>query len=151
MKAIFSLKALALFWTGLLAAVGSGAVALQLTMPPPPLPPPVIAAAAPAMVAPAAPPSPTVAPVPFENHSLLAMLPPPRPVPHPSAPLPVPPVPPPPRHFARVETHRAMPVYAAEPVPAYDPVGWGRADPYAGLYARARPYAYPGPQTYYGW
>ena len=148
-KTIFSLKALAIGWAGLVGALGAGAVALQITTPPP-APPPVMAAAAAIEPPPLLAPVPSVTPLPFENRSLLAMLPPPRVATHPPAPLPVPPVPPP-RRLARVEARRPVPVYAAEPEPAYDPVGWGRGGPYPNLYARARPYAYPGAQAYYGW
>ena len=149
MRTVFSLKGLALCWTGLLVALGAGGVALQLTTPPP-APAPVMLEAATAVVEPAPAPAPSVAPLPFENRSLLAMLPPPRPAIHLPAPLPVPPLPPI-RHVARVQTHRPPAVYAAERVPAEEPAGWSRGVEYPALYARARPYAYPGPQTYYGW
>ena len=157
-KTVFSLKTLAGCWAGLLAVLGSGAVALQLTTPPQP---PVIvahaAAAEPTHVEPAAPivqavtPAalPAVLPLPFENRSLVALLPPAvHPVPPVSARLPVPPIPPV-RRVAHVEPHRSRPVYAAQP--AYDPYGWARAMPYPGMYVGARPYAYEGPRTYYGW
>lgn len=152
MKTVFSFQALAACWAGLLVALGAGAVALQLTSPPAP-PPVVVAAAAPPAETVSPVPPPVAAPLPFENRSLPAMLPVTRPAlrpPMPAAPLPIPPVPPA-RHVVQAEPRRPAAVYAAQPVPAYDPPGWAQAAPYASLYARARPYAYPGPQTYYGW
>ena len=156
---IFSLKTLAWCWAGLLATVGSGAVALQLTTPPP-------AFVAVATIAPA--PKPVVSPpstspaVPFQNRSLLALLPPP--VEHPvervrersaerpmrvAAALPVPPLPPGPR-ILHGEQRRIVTAYVAEPAYAATPP-WGRMAPYAAEYARLRPYAYAAPPTYYGW
>ena len=160
-NSIFSFKGLAWCWGGLLTSLGTGAVALQLTMPAPaPVAIPAIAAAPPPAV-PAPPPPVAVAPVPFQNHSLLAMLPPPMEHPaervaertvHPairlSAPLPVPPQPPAPR-VARVEPRRIVRVYAAER--AYQPLGWARMAPYETEYARVRPYAYAAPPPYFGW
>lgn len=155
LKSIFSFKALAVFWTGLLVALGSGAVALQLTTPPPaPPPPPVTVAAASPVIEPVAPspPVPAAAPaLPFENRSLLAMLPPRPALRPPAPPLPLPPVPPPARHLARAEPHRPAMVYASEPSRAYDPVGWGGPVPYPAPYGHMQPYGFPGPQAYYGW
>lgn len=154
MKTIFSLKALAACWAGLLVALGVGAAALQLATPLPP--PPVVEAtalpAAPAIPEPAAAPmGPATPPLPFQNRSLLAMLPPAsRPALRPAPALPVPPVPPT-RHLARAEPRRAVPLYAADSAPAYDAAGWARGMPYPGLYARWRQYPYAAPQTYYGW
>ena len=156
---IFSLKTLGWCWAGLLATVGSGAVALQVTMPAPAPAPVAVAATAPVpVVAPALAP---IAPVPFQNRSLLAMLPPPTEhmIERPrerltersvrvAAALPVPPMPPAPR-IPRVEQRRIVTVYAA--APAYAPPPWGRMAPYAAEYAPVRPYAYAAPPTYYGW
>ncbi len=156
---IFSFKTLAWCWGGLLTGLGTGAVALQLTMAAPPLVL-VQAAVEPAVVpppAPVVPPPAVVASVPFQNHSLLAMLPPPavrpversvRPVLRASAPLPLPPQPPAPR-MVHLEPRRVERVYAAEP--AYPPPGWARMAPYEAEYARVRPYAYAAPPSYYGW
>ena len=153
-SAVFSLQTLAWCWAGLLTSLGAGAVALQLTTPAP-APVSVQATVEPAAVLPPtiAPPEPTVPPVPFQNHSLLAMLPPPieRPLhqtPRVSASLPVPPVPPPPR-VAHLEQRRVVRVYAAEP--AYAQPEWSRFAPYATEYARMRPYAYAAPPVYLGW
>lgn len=153
-SAIFSLKTLAWCWAGLLTSLAAGAVALQLTAPAPvsvqvaiqpaaPLPPTIVPPE----------PVPVVSPVPFQNHSLLAMLPPPieRPLhqaPRVSVSLPVPPVPPLPR-VAHLEPRRVVRVYAAEP--AYAQPEWSRIAPYATEYARLRPYAYAAPPAYYGW
>jgi hypothetical protein len=144
---IFSLKALAWCWVGLLTSAGAGAMALQLTSPAPVVV--VQAAIQPAPVV--APPPPIVASVPFENHSLLAMLPPPaerplRQAPRVSVPLPVPPVPPAPR-VAHLEQHRVVHVYAAERAYA-PPAEWA---PYANQYVGFMPYAFAAPPSYYGW
>ncbi len=176
-----SLKALAFGWGGLVAAAGSGALALQLTDAPP-----VPAIAAPAAATPmAAPavvvtplPATTVLPVPFQNHSLLTMLPPPvehpaeramehqaRPVPHvapATLPLPLPPVPvqrtarvePAPQRLARAEPpRRAEPVNALQaPRPA--PVYVAEPQPAYPGWGWGRPMPYPGQyasaRQYYG-
>ena len=157
----FSYKVLAFAWTGLAgaAAIGAGALQASYVAPAPP-----VAAATPATppqadTAPALPPP--MPPVPFENRSLLAMLPPPGIRPHPAArpaaaeSLPVPPVPP--MRVARVDAPRRAiphsapePNYGAEP-PDYAGWGWGRPLPYPGRYASGRSYYYAGPPGYNGW
>ena len=151
-----SLKSLGWCWAGLAAVAGAGALALQVTAPEAVRPAPA-SAAAPASNA--QPPAPApVAPVPFQNRSLFAMLPPPvehagRPVIHPpvEAALPVPPVPPAPQRTVRAEPRRVTPVYAAEPQPDYPAWGYGRPMPYPGQFAAARRYEYAAPPAYYGW
>ncbi len=159
---IFSFRTLAFSWAALAAAAATGAVALQVRFAPP-------APAAPAVPAPDRPPAdtppaatlavapavlqtpPATGPMPFNNRSLIALLPPDHP--HPATrqeALPVPPVPPV-RHFARAEPRRSAPVYAAAShpyqgfvyqTPAYQgPVypswGWGGGPSYPGQYAAA--------------
>ncbi len=160
---VFSFKTLALGWAGLCGAAAIGAGVLQASYVPP-LPQPVVVAPAELPQAQAASPAPTpaAAAVPFENRSLLAMLPPPgirpHPATHPAAvvaePLPVPPVPPvrvarvdPPRRVAR---SMPEPTYVAE-APSYPGWGWGRRLPYPGQYASGRAYYYGGQPGDYGW
>ena len=146
----FSIRTLAFAWTGLAGAAAIGVAGLQASYHAPA--PPVAAVAAPLVPEPVAATAPPAPPVPFENRSLLAMLPPPdiRPhpvsAPHPAAPLPVPPVPP--SRMARAEPHHAGPVrvYAASPAypaePAYPDWGWRGRMPYPGQFAMQRSYPY---------
>lgn len=150
----FSFRTLAFAWTGLAGAAAIGVGALQASYVAPPSP---VVAATPA-TPPQADVAPSVAPVPFENRSLLAMLPPPGIRPHPAAAaaelLPVPPVPP--MRVARVDAPRRVPRsapepgYGAEPT-AYPDWGWRRPLPYPGRYASGRSYYYAGPPGYDGW
>ena len=152
---VFSFRTLAWAWTSLGSAALSGAAALQLAGAVPPPPAPLAAAAMPApaaaaAVVPIAPPT----PLPFQNHSLLAMLPPveQRTAGHPQpAALPVPPIPPQERHAARIEPRRPLPAYAAQPRPAYPGWAWAQPAPYPGRYAYVRAYSYAAPPGYYGW
>ena len=162
---LFSLKTLALTWAGVagVAVVSVGALQASYVAPPNPVaqtadPAQPVAAAQSVSLPAAAHPA-----VPFENRSLLAMLPPPdvrpHPAPHAAAPaeaLPVPPIPPvrvvhadPPRHLAPRITP-PEPVYAAEQ-PSYSGWDWGRRLPYPGQYASDRAYYYGGQPAYYGW
>ena len=159
---VFSFKTLALTWAGLSGAAAIGAGVLQASYVPPP-PQPVVTAAAEPSPAQVAPPVPAATPLPFENRSLLAMLPPPGIRPHaanhPAAaaaePLPIPPVPP--VRVARVDPLRRVvarsalePTYVAE-APSYPGWGWGRRLPYPGQYASGRAYYYGGQPADYGW
>lgn len=157
----FSFRTLAVAWAGLAGVAAVGASVLQASYVPPPEPiaaPPAVVAAVPAPV-----PTPQVAaPVPFENRSLLAMLPPPEARPHPAAHpaepplhLPVPPIPPmrvaraePPRRAAPFRAVAPEPVYAADPA---EPWGWGGRLPYPGQYAMGRGYYDRARPAYYGW
>lgn len=163
---MFSFKTLAFAWTGLAgaAAVGAGALQASYAPPTPSAAPP--AASVPASLPPTtslpSPAPPIAAPVPFENRSLLTMLPPPELRPHPAprvaaAPLPLPLPPVPPTQTVRIEPRRAAPSHPAvsEPLYAAEPSypGWerGRFAPYPGQYASSRAYFYGGPPTPYGW
>ena len=160
---LFSFRTLAVAWTGVAGAAAVSAAALQASYVPPA--PPVVVAAAippvPVLPAPRAPAALAQAALPFENRSLLAMLPPPEIHPRPqlriaesrAARLPLPPVPP--LRTVRLEPHRAPargyapePVYAAEP--AYPAWAWRNRLPYPGQYAMGRAY-YGGQSGYYGW
>ena len=148
-KTIFSLKTLAACWGGLLVAAGSGAVALQLTMPPPVAAVPEVEAPVAVAAAPVVPnPVPSM---PFENRSLVAMLPPAM---HPALratqPLPVPPVPPT-RHVVRAEPHRLARMYAADPSTSYEPADWAPRTRYRDPYPAMQLHAYIEPPSYYGW
>ena len=154
----FSFRTLGLAWLGAAGSAAAAAVVLQASYSAPaPLPVP---AAAPAVVAqtvtqpvpvqPTALPAPAIASVPFQNRSLLAMLPPPDHRLRVAEALPVPPVPPATR-VARVEPHRDARVYASAPAqPVYPDYGWGQRLPYPGQYATGRSY-YPVQPGYYGW
>ena len=160
---LFSFKTLALAWTGLAGAAAVGAGALQASyVPPPPAPAVVTPAVAPPVAPPVAArpaPSETVAvptppAMPFENRSLLAVLPPPHPAAAPPAPLPVPPIPPvrvahaEPRHVPAARQYGLEPAYAAEP--SY-PTWVDRRLPYPGQYAAGRMPYYGGQPYGYGW
>jgi hypothetical protein len=162
---LFSFRTLALAWTGLAGVAAVSAAALQASYVPP-IPAPPAAAVAAAVAAPVATiatlPVARPAALPFENRSLLAMLPPPeirpRPQPHLAEPrlaeaLPVPPVPP--LRTVRLEPRRApVRTYVAEPAyaaaPAYPAWAWRGRLPYPGQYAMGRAY-YGGQPGYYGW
>jgi hypothetical protein len=167
---LLSFKTLAWFWSGMALLAASGALALQATsqdaVPIVMLSPSPAAAAEPAFISVPLPET-TPLPVPFQNRSLLAMLPPPgeqlarpathAPVIHPAAavPLPIPPVPPVQR-FARAEPRRPAPpsaqTYAAAPPrPDYPAWAWNRPIPYPSQYASVRQYQYGPPPGYYGW
>lgn len=171
---VFSFRMLAFTWTGLAgaAAIGAGALQASYVPPAPVLEPPQAALAAAVIAAPVAPPVPLPASVPFENRSLLAMLPPPdvrpHPAPHAAAmpelqaalKLPIPPIPPAPPaqplRLAHAEPRRMAPAHM-EPAydaaaPAYPSWDWGRRLPYPGQFASGRAYYYGGqPPSYYGW
>ena len=155
---LFSFKTLAFAWTGLagLAAVGAGVLQASYVLPAPPTPIAQVAATLPP------PPVPVAVPatpgLPFQNRSLLVVLPPPvaapRTPPRLAAvdPLPVPPVPP--MHVAHAEPRR-VPAARTEPEPAYASAypgwDWRRPLPYPGMYASGRAYYYGGQTAYYGW
>ena len=152
---LFSFRTLAFAWTGLAGAAAVSAAVLQASYVPPAPPPAEPAIAAVVLPKPSS--------VPFENRSLLAMLPPAeshsRPPSHLDAraaePLPVPPVPPmrtartEPRRYAPARTYVAEPTYASDE-PSYPGWGWRGRLPYPGQYAMGRGYYY-GPQPGYGW
>ena len=159
---LFSFRTLAFAWTGLAGAAAVSAAALQASYVPP-APPVIVAAPAPAVAPTIVLPKPS--PLPFENRSLLAMLPPPaeprlRPPPHMEAraaePLPVPPVPPlrtaraEPRRYAPARTYVSEPTYASDE-PSYPGWGWRGRLPYPGQYAMGRGYYYGAQPGYYGW
>ena len=160
---LFSFRTLAFAWSGLAGAAAVSAAVLQVSYVPPPAPP--LQAMAPTTAPVPAIVLPKPSPVPFENRSLLAMLPsaephlrPPVHAPEPrvAAALPVPPVPP--VRIARAEPRRYAPARSYEPEPAYvadEPSypnwAWRGRLPYPGQYAVGRGYYY-GPQPgYYGW